>query len=71
MEKPLKYLYLHPEETLHMKISTEQKTKRQLIKQGHYSSTVSITGQIFSRHFAGDLEISLYFNMFLYLLHDL
>lgn len=41
MEETLKYLHLHPEETLHMKISTDQKTKRQLIKQGHYSSTVN------------------------------
>ena len=41
MEESLKYLHLHPEETPHMKISTDQKTKRQLIKQRLYSSTVN------------------------------
>jgi len=41
MAETLKYFFLHPEETLHMKISIDQKTKRQLIMQGYYSSTVN------------------------------
>jgi hypothetical protein len=41
MKETLKYLYLHKDETLQMKISTDQKTKRQLKKQGYYSSTVN------------------------------
>jgi len=41
MEETLKYRFFYPEETLHMKISIDQKTKRQMIKQGQYSSTIN------------------------------